>query len=108
MALTTAVSSSQTETIRIGQGLDSGVSTTLVHVTASPTWTGSLQPIKRAAGAVTFFTSSYINHLNNSSTNAAITGSGIYSFDATGCDIALGHSMTTSGSLAVVYTIARN
>jgi hypothetical protein len=108
MALTSAVSSSQSERITLGQGVDLGMCTGIFQINTSPTWTGSLQPVKRLAGAPTFTTCSYTVHLNGTTSNAAITGSGVFSLDVSGCDLAANHSMTASGSATFVFSLNRN
>jgi hypothetical protein len=108
MAQTQFASSSKSEGIALGQATHVGVSTCVFQIDAAPTWTGSFQPVKKVAGSSTWRNVYYLNHLNNTTQTAAITGSGVFSMDITGCDAAISHSLSTSGSVVFNYSIVRN
>jgi hypothetical protein len=104
MAQALFVSSSQSELIQIGEGVNGFKSTTMLQVEVMPGWTGSLGLRKKVNTAQLFTTSSYTKELNGSSDNAAITGSGLFSLNSTGCALAVSHTMTVSGSVVISYS----
>lgn len=108
MAQTQFVSSSKSEAVYLGQGTNVGNSTLVFQIDASAGWTGTFQPQKKVAGSNVYRSVYYINHLNDTVQTAAITGSGIFSTDITGCDAQMTHTMTVSGSIVFTYDIVRN
>jgi hypothetical protein len=104
----TFVSSSKSENVLVGQGVDIGASTAFVQFDISPTWTGSLRISRKVSGAGQFMTCSYTKALNGQVDNAAITSSGLFIVDAGQSDIQVAHSMTSSGSVSISTGLVKN
>ncbi len=106
MAQSQEITSSGSNLI-LSSGLDQITSAIIFQVepsTGANAWTGSLQPQKKVFGSTTYHSASYTRLTDGAILTGSISSAGIFSLDATGCEVLLSHTCA-SGSVNVFTSL---